>query len=138
MSHGNERRDKAQRAGRQLCAQMKELMEQRMYEVVIQAAANGKVVARERLRAFRKNVLAKCYGEVLALWLPMLRLREHACRILVWKVHFTLQAAKQGFLRRKARSDNGLLHLLVQSGASCRLDFLHLECNSKCIRPSDS
>lgn len=55
-------RDKAQRAGRVLCAQMKELMQRQMYEVVIQAAASGKVVARETLKAFRKNVLAKCYG----------------------------------------------------------------------------
>lgn len=55
-------RDKAQRIGRQLCAKMKELMDRQLFEVVIQAAANGKVVARETLQAFRKNVLAKCYG----------------------------------------------------------------------------
>ena len=38
-------------------------MERQMYEIVIQSAANGKVVARETLKAYRKNVLAKCYGE---------------------------------------------------------------------------
>ena len=38
-------------------------MERQMYEIVIQSAANGKVLAREALKAYRKNVLAKCYGE---------------------------------------------------------------------------
>lgn len=55
-------RDKAQRSGRILCATMKELMERQMNEIIIQAAANGKVVARETIKAYRKNVLAKCYG----------------------------------------------------------------------------
>ena len=40
-------------------------MERQMYEIVIQSAANGKVVARETLKAYRKNVLAKCYGKPL-------------------------------------------------------------------------
>ena len=50
------------RPGRLLCSQMKDLMQRQMVEIVIQAAANGKIVARETLKAFRKNVLAKCYG----------------------------------------------------------------------------
>ncbi|KAI3434957.1 hypothetical protein D9Q98_003011 [Chlorella vulgaris] len=55
-------RDKAQAVGRRLCTKLRELMDRQQFEVVLQASAGGKIVARETLRAFRKNVLAKCYG----------------------------------------------------------------------------
>ncbi|PSC76214.1 translation factor GUF1 mitochondrial isoform X1 isoform B [Micractinium conductrix] len=55
-------RDKAQAVGRRLCAKLRDLMDRQQFEVVLQAAAGGRIVARETLRAFRKNVLAKCYG----------------------------------------------------------------------------
>jgi len=55
-------RGSAQRIGRDLCTKLKELLDQALYEIVIQAAAQGKIVARETLKAMRKNVLAKCYG----------------------------------------------------------------------------
>lgn len=41
---------------------LQDLMDRQQFEVVLQAAAGGRIVARETLRAFRKNVLAKCYG----------------------------------------------------------------------------
>jgi GTP-binding protein LepA len=48
--------------GREIAAKMRELIPRQMYDVAIQAAIGAEIIARENVKALRKNVLAKCYG----------------------------------------------------------------------------
>ena len=55
-------RSNSQSRGREIAARMRELIPRQMYDVAIQAAIGANIIARENVKALRKNVLAKCYG----------------------------------------------------------------------------
>ncbi|RTK93662.1 MAG: elongation factor 4 [Rickettsiales bacterium] len=55
-------RSRSESRGRELCKRLKDLIPRQLYEIAIQAAIGGKIIARENVKAMRKDVLAKCYG----------------------------------------------------------------------------
>ena len=55
-------RAQSQYRGRAVVAKMREIISRQMYDVAIQAAIGANIIARETIKALRKNVLAKCYG----------------------------------------------------------------------------
>ncbi len=54
--------DFAQKKSKQICSKLKDLIHKHQFEIPIQAVIGGKIIARETIKAMRKNVLAKCYG----------------------------------------------------------------------------
>uniref|UniRef100_A0A672FQ59 Translation factor Guf1, mitochondrial-like n=1 Tax=Salarias fasciatus TaxID=181472 RepID=A0A672FQ59_SALFA len=55
-------RERAYRTGKAMCERLKDSIPRQMFEIAVQAAIGSKILARETIKAYRKNVLAKCYG----------------------------------------------------------------------------
>ncbi|XP_073747701.1 translation factor GUF1, mitochondrial isoform X2 [Callorhinus ursinus] len=55
-------KDKAHTVGKAICERLKDSLPRQLFEIAIQAAIGSKIIARETVKAYRKNVLAKCYG----------------------------------------------------------------------------
>ena len=56
--------DKAEGRGRLLCKRLKDILPRQLFKIAIQASVGAQIIARETISAFRKDVTAKCYGEI--------------------------------------------------------------------------
>ncbi|XP_022079630.1 translation factor Guf1, mitochondrial-like isoform X1 [Acanthaster planci] len=89
-------RDKAREVGKAVCTKLVDTIPRQLYEVAIQAAIGGKIVARENIRALKKNVLAKCYGGDITRKMKLLKRQSEGKKRM--KMFGNVEVPKEAFL----------------------------------------
>ncbi|XP_033631617.1 translation factor Guf1, mitochondrial-like [Asterias rubens] len=89
-------RDNARLAGKAICSKLSNTIPRQMYEVAIQAAVGSKIMARENIKALKKNVLAKCYGGDITRKMKLLRRQSEGKKRM--KMFGNVEVPKEAFL----------------------------------------
>ncbi|XP_067993731.1 translation factor GUF1, mitochondrial isoform X2 [Melanerpes formicivorus] len=90
-------KDKAYAMGKLLCERLKDAIPRQLFEIAIQAAVGKKIIARETLKAYRKNVVAKCYGGDITRRMKLLR-RQAEGKKLMRKIG-NVEVPRDAFIR---------------------------------------
>ncbi|XP_071412659.1 translation factor GUF1, mitochondrial isoform X4 [Pithys albifrons albifrons] len=89
--------DRAYATGKLLCERLKEAIPRQLFEIAIQAAIGKKIIARETLKAYRKNVVAKCYGGDITRRMKLLK-RQAESKKLMRKIG-NVEVPRDAFIR---------------------------------------